>query len=107
VNGDYVATPEEVTSRFWKASNRYAYHCKIEVAVGDDGKIGMDGREYGGHYCSQAEAQAAISDFIRAALPEIEACLPDPRVNDPAFAAKAQAGDGTPQGGMAPLDNVP
>jgi len=72
VNGDYVATPKEVTSRFWKASNKYAYDTKIELTVGDDQQ-----------YCSQGEAQAAISDFIRAALPEIEACLPDPNYSPP------------------------
>ena len=72
VNGDYVATPMEVTSRFWRASSKYAYVTKIEVTVGD-----------GGQYCSQEQAQTAISDFMRAALPEIEECLPDPHAADP------------------------
>ena len=31
VNGEYVSNTWEVTSHFWKASYRYAYHCKIEV----------------------------------------------------------------------------
>jgi len=67
VNGDYVATPQEVLSRFWKASNKYAYDTKIEVTVGGDKQ-----------YCSQEQAQAAVSDFLRASLSEIESCLPDP-----------------------------
>ena len=31
VNGDYVTNARDVMSHFWKASNRYAYHAKIEV----------------------------------------------------------------------------
>jgi hypothetical protein len=81
VNGEYVATPKEVTSRFWKASNKYAYDTKIEVTVGD-----------GKQFCTQDEAQAAISEFIRAALPDIEACLPDPRMNAPSQAGADGSG---------------
>jgi hypothetical protein len=62
VNGNYVATPSEVSSQFWRASAKHAYHTKIEVTVPD--------------YCTQDQAIAAISDFIRAALPAVEECLP-------------------------------
>jgi hypothetical protein len=63
VNGKCVAKPQEVTSEFWNAAAKYAYHTKIEVTVPA--------------YCSPAQAQAAISDFIRASLAEIEECLPE------------------------------
>ena len=66
VNGQYVATPKEVMSTFWKAENKYAYHTKIEVALK-------------GQYCKPEEAEVIIGDYMRAALPEIEECLPDPR----------------------------
>jgi hypothetical protein len=65
VNDEYVATPQEVISRFWKASNKYAYDTKIEVTVGG-----------GNSYCSQAQAQEAVADFLRASIEEIEKCLP-------------------------------
>jgi hypothetical protein len=74
VNGMYVTTKEEVTSLFWKASYRYAYHSKIEVTPlasgGGDNVL----------ECTQAEAQRMIGDFMRAALPEVESCLPDPAI---------------------------
>jgi hypothetical protein len=62
VNGDCVATPKEVLSGFWKASNPHAYHSKIEVTLQQP--------------CTQEEAERAISDFIREALPAVEECLP-------------------------------
>ena len=62
VNGKCFAQPQEVLSEFWQASAKYAYHTKVEVTVPV--------------YCTPAEAQAAISDFIRASLAEVEACLP-------------------------------
>jgi hypothetical protein len=62
VNGNYVATPQDVSSQFWRASAKHAYHTKIEVTVPD--------------ICTQEEAIAAISDYIRAALPAVEECLP-------------------------------
>jgi hypothetical protein len=62
VNGNYVATPQEVSSQFWRASAKHAYHTKIEVTVPD--------------YCTQDEAIAAISDYMRVALPAVEECLP-------------------------------
>ncbi len=63
VNGKCVAKPQEVISEFWSASSKYAYHTKIEVTVPA--------------YCSPAEAQVVISDFIRESLADIEACLPE------------------------------
>jgi hypothetical protein len=73
VNGEYVSNTQEVTSRFWKASYRYAYHSKIEVTPLDPSE-GKPAVLTG----TQAQAQKMIGDFIREALPEIEACLPDP-----------------------------
>ena len=62
VNGNYVATPQEVSSQFWRASAKHAYHTKIEVTVPD--------------YCTQDQAIQAISEYIRTALPAVEECLP-------------------------------
>jgi hypothetical protein len=73
VNGEYVSGSQEVTSRFWKASNRYAYHAKIEVTPLEVSGVGR-----GVLTCTQAEAQRIVGDFIREALPEVEECLPDP-----------------------------
>jgi hypothetical protein len=75
VNGAYVSSTWEVTSRFWKASYRYAYHAKIEVTPLDPG--GANGTVL---TCTQAQAQKIIGDFIREALPEVEACLPAPSI---------------------------
>jgi hypothetical protein len=68
VNGDYVSTPQEVMSVFWKPANKHAYHTKIEVTVAS-----ASGQP---QYCTQEEAQKVISDFIRVALPAVEECLP-------------------------------
>lgn len=76
VNGEYVAGPQEVLSRFWKATYRYAYHCKIEITPLDP----ADRRGQGVLTCTQAEAKQIAGDFIRAVLPEVEACLPDPAI---------------------------
>ena len=79
VNGKYVATTQEVISQFWKASYAYAYHCKIEVTPmetipGDPaGRLRV-------LVCPQEQTEHIVSDFIREALPEIEACLPDPSI---------------------------
>ncbi|MGN6367202.1 MAG: exosortase-associated EpsI family protein [Phycisphaerae bacterium] len=62
VNGDCVVTPKEVISEFWKASNKHAYHSKIEVTIQEP--------------CTQEEAEKAIGDFIKVALPAVEECLP-------------------------------
>jgi hypothetical protein len=62
VNGDCVSTPKEVISSFWKASNKHAYHTKVEVTVQTP--------------CTQDEAEKVVSDFIREALPAVEECLP-------------------------------
>jgi hypothetical protein len=95
VNGEYVASPQEVTSRFWQAANRFAYHAKIEITpmvlAGDPlgpapgartkEESGEDGGErYVPLTCPPAETQRIVADFLRAALPEIEACLPDPSI---------------------------
>jgi hypothetical protein len=79
VNGDYVANPQEVTSRFWKASFRYAYHAKIEVTP-----LIRIGDVSGGHerplVCTRTRARQIVSDFLRNALAGIEECLPDPAI---------------------------
>ena len=62
VNGDCVVTPKEVISEFWKAANPHAFHSKIEVTIQQP--------------CTQEEAEKAISDFMREALPAVEECLP-------------------------------
>jgi hypothetical protein len=64
VNGKPVAKPGQVLDEFWHATNKYAYHTKIEVTVPA--------------YCRPEQAQAVIADFIRASLADIEDCLPDP-----------------------------
>ncbi len=71
VNGEYVATPQEVMSHFWSASNKFAYHCKIEVTPldPDNGQL---------LNCTQGQAREIVSKFIREALPAVENCLPDP-----------------------------
>jgi hypothetical protein len=74
VNGQYVAGAQEVMSLFWKASYRYAYHCKIEITPLDP----ADRHGQAVLTCTQEEAKKIVGDFIRAALPEVEACLPDP-----------------------------
>jgi len=76
VNGEYVSNPQEVTSRFWKATYKYAYHCKIEVTPMDP----ADGRGIRVLTCTQEEAKRIVSDFMRAALAEVEECLPDPAI---------------------------
>ena len=76
VNGDYVSNPDEVMSRFWKATNKYAYHCKLEVTP-------MDASDPRGEHvltCTQMEAEKIVSDFIREALPAAEECLPNPAI---------------------------
>ena len=80
VNGDYVASPQEVTSHFWKASYKYAYHAKIEITplqrvLGPTGAL-----EENVLNCTQEDAKRIISDFVREALPAIEECLPDPAI---------------------------
>jgi hypothetical protein len=75
VNGEYVSGSQEVTSRFWKASYRYAYHAKIEVTPLDASGQGRNVLT-----CTQAQAQKIVGDFIREALPEVEECLPDPSI---------------------------
>ena len=66
VNGDYVATTSEVTSRFWKAQYKYAYHAKIEVTPM--------------MLCTREAAKQVVGDFLRASLAEVEKCLPDPAI---------------------------
>jgi hypothetical protein len=77
VNGNYVAGAQEVVSQFWRASYFYAYHCKIEVTPMEIDPTDPLGRRKRVLVCSQQQAQQIISDFIREALPEVEACLPD------------------------------
>jgi hypothetical protein len=76
VNGEYVAGAQEVTSLFWKASYHYAYHCKIEITPIDPAD--PLGRQV--LTCTQEEAKKIAGEFIREALPEVEACLPNPAI---------------------------
>jgi hypothetical protein len=81
VNGAYVASPQEVTSQFWKASYKYAYHAKIEITPVDPrAQDPKNPYVHGPLNCTQKEAQEIVSNFLRAALPEIEDCLPDPSI---------------------------
>jgi len=80
VNGDYVSSPTEVMSHFWKASYKYAYHSKIEVTPLET-VIAPDGSSVAMVLnCTQEEAKKIVSDFIREALPAVEECLPDPAI---------------------------
>jgi hypothetical protein len=84
VNGDYVANPQEVTSHFWKASNKYAYHAKIEVTPMIQVNA-LDARGDQAHRtipmaCTPQEAKQIVSDFLQAAVAEVEVCLPDPAI---------------------------
>jgi len=83
VNGDYVATPREVISRFWKATNKYAFNTKIEVTVG-----------HSNEFCSQQEAQAAVADFFRGTIVQIEDVLPMSDSDPASSEAGATAGLG-------------
>ena len=89
VNGDYVSNPQEVTSRFWKATYKYAYHCKIEVTPMDPSDV----RGVRVLACTQAEATRIVSDFMRAALAEVEECLPDPAILTASESAAPRAAD--------------
>lgn len=71
VNGSYVSTVEEVSKHFWSPKAKYAYHAKIELTLTD-----ADGTPLS---CESKEAEALFADFLRAALPSIEECLPDPK----------------------------
>jgi hypothetical protein len=86
VNGEYVVGSQEVTSRFWKAAYRYAYHAKIEVTPLD-----MTDSKGGVLTCTQGQAQKIIGDFIREVLPEVEGCLPDPSILTGAGASPSEA----------------
>jgi len=66
VNGQYVSNPLAVSSMFWSAKNKYAYHAKIEVTMEQ--------------LCTPEEAKKVLSDFMRDSLASIEECLPDPRI---------------------------
>ena len=76
VNGDYVASTQEVTSRFWKAAYKFAYHTQIEITPIDPAD--PTGRKC--LTCTQAQAKRIVSDFIREALASVEECLPDPEI---------------------------
>jgi hypothetical protein len=82
VNGEYVATTREVTSRFWKAENKYAYHAKIEVTpMARLAGVGPRGEPIDRPLlATRARAKEITADFLRASLADIEACLPDPAI---------------------------
>jgi hypothetical protein len=88
VNGGYVATPREVAATFWTATNRYAYHAKIELTP-----VTADGRTPAA--CTRDEAVRRVGDFLRDVLPAIETCLPDPRILTSPATAPARPGAGT------------
>jgi hypothetical protein len=73
----YVASPEEVSKHFWDPQARYAYHTKIELTITDERGEPVA--------CEPALAEPIFADFLKAALPAIEECLPDPQI----LAAKA------------------
>jgi hypothetical protein len=89
VNGEYVTGSQEVTSRFWKASYRFAYHAKIEVTPLD----AADPTKASVLTCTQAEAQKIVGDFVREVLPDVEMCLPDPAIltGEPAATSEANS----------------
>lgn len=89
VNGEYVSNTREVTSHFWKASNLYAYHSKIEMTPMQRVR-GATGEAVMPLVCSRSEAKRLVAEFLKEALVEVEACLPDPAI----LTAKSAA-DGT------------
>lgn len=70
VNDGYVSTANEVTKHFWNPKSRYAYHTKIELTITNENGSPQP--------CDPKLAEPIFADFLRAALPEIEDCLPDP-----------------------------
>jgi hypothetical protein len=66
-NGHYESDPLGVRQTLEDLTERYGYYSKIELMTlcsnTDDG--------------SKATASAAMTDFLAAARPEIEKCLPD------------------------------
>ncbi len=80
VNGEYVTNTREVSSHFWKASNRYAYHAKIEVTPMVQTLSGYGQPNTRPMVGTQKEAIALVSDFLRSAVPAVEECLPDPAI---------------------------
>jgi len=63
VNGEFAGNRRSVVRKFWRADSKYGYHCKVEIQLD--------------RVCPRAEAWPLIEEFMRAALPEIEGCLPD------------------------------
>ena len=77
VNGVYESNPVAVVSRFWNATNKFAYHAKIEMTMEQ--------------LCTPEQAQVELSDFLRESLADIEECLPDPKILTEGVAAKGSA----------------
>lgn len=63
VNNTYTATPEGVRAKALNVTDRYAYHCKVEVMP------------YGATEPEQAAELTA--EFLSYMLPEVFLCLPD------------------------------
>jgi hypothetical protein len=80
VNGEYVAAPQEVTSHFWKPGNKYAYHSKIEITPLERMTLANGTIIETVMNSTQEEAQRIIGEFLKEALPAVEACLPDPAI---------------------------
>jgi hypothetical protein len=79
VNGEYVSNVREVTTHFWKASNLYAYHSKIEITPMM--RAGTpDGPRVVPALSTRRQAKEIVSRFFREGLAEIEECLPDPAI---------------------------
>jgi hypothetical protein len=70
VNGRYVSTTGEVSKDFWNPRARFAYHAKIELTL-----VHPNGQPIA---CDPRVAEPIFAEFLRHALPDIEACLPDP-----------------------------
>ena len=62
VNGDYTSQPLEVRYKLQNLFQRYGYYSKIELMIQDP---------------RREESAAAIKNFLKFALPEVENCLPD------------------------------
>jgi hypothetical protein len=65
VNGRYVGNRAQVAKLFWRTDSRYCYHTKIEITYSPNVP------------CARNNARPVIEEFLRAALPQIEECLPD------------------------------
>jgi hypothetical protein len=92
VNGEYVSNTREVASHFWKASNLYAYHSKIEITPMVQVN-GPSGPRVTPALCTRTQAKELVAQFLREALVEVEECLPDPAILTPTSTVPAAGAD--------------